>query len=249
MDALHLLASQHSEEASRLARELEQRNRHRQNLTREISARALEIALEHAGEDEPLILFAEHADFHSGLVGLAASRLCEQCHRPALVAQRKDGKITGSARSVAGFHIARALLQSGDLLDRHGGHPAAAGFTLDQANWERFVGRLRGIATEQLSETDLRPALLIDTYVHPSELTERLAEQLDYFEPSGHGNPIPLFLWLGAQISDKRAVGKNDAHLKLKVGSEDGVEMDAIGFWLGDKLGHLPNESGLGLCI
>ena len=245
MDAFQLLATQHSEEASRRARELEKCNRKRQNLTREISVRALEIALEQAGESGPPILFAEHADFHSGLVGLAASRLCEQYYRPALVAQRKDGKITGSARSVAGFHIAGALQQCGDLLDRHGGHAAAAGFTMEQTNWERFVGRLGEIATEQLSEKDLRPELLIDTSVHPSELTERLVEQLDYFEPSGHGNPAPLFLWRGAQVSDKRVVGKEGAHLKLKVRAGDGVQLDVIGFWLGDRLGELPMKVDL----
>jgi|TARA_B100001971_G_scaffold163859_1_gene154322 single-stranded-DNA-specific exonuclease len=230
MDALRLLDATDIDEANQLAKELELRNRERQALTREISERALQLALEQAGDDDPLILFAEHEDFHSGLVGLVAARLCEQRNRPAVVAQRKDGMTTGSARSVAGFHIAEALHQCADLLDRQGGHAAAAGFSLPHRNWPLFVGRLGEIAREQLSEKDLRPTLSIDAQVRPAQLTERLAEQLNYFEPAGYGNLTPLFLWRSAQVVERRAVGKGNAHLKLKVRAEDSVRLDAIGF-------------------
>lgn len=240
MDAFRLLTTQKREEAAHLARELHECNRERQTLTQKISERALEIALEQAGEDKPSILLAEHADFHSGVVGLAASRLCEQRRIPALVAQSKDGLITGSARSVPKFHIAEALLQCADLLLQHGGHAAAAGFTLEQENWARFVGRMREIATEQLSDEDLSPQLVIDASVRSSELTSRLAEQLEYFEPHGHKNPTPLLLWRGAEVSEKRAVGKNNAHLKLRMRTDNGSQLDAIGFWLGDRLAQLP---------
>ena len=245
MDALRLLGATDLEEANQLARELELRNRERQALTREVSERALQLALEQAGEDDPFILFAEHEDFHTGLVGLAAARLCEQRNRPAVVARRKDGLITGSARSVAGFHIAEALHQCADLLDRQGGHAAAAGFTLPQQNWPLLVGRLGEIAREQLSEKDLRPTLSIDAQVRPDQLTERLAEQLDYFEPAGYGNLTPLFLWCGAQVVERRAVGKGNAHLKLKVRAENREPLDAIGFWLGDVGDKLPEKVDL----
>jgi single-stranded-DNA-specific exonuclease len=242
MDALRLLGTRDDEEATCLARELEKRNRKRQSLTREMSERALDIALEQAEEVDPLILFAAHEDFHSGLVGLVAARLCEQRNRPAVVAQRKNGLITGSARSVAEFHIADALRQCADLLHRHGGHAAAAGFTLrlPEENWKLFVRQLGEIAREQLSEKDLRPMLSIDAQVRPAQLTERLAEQLNYFEPAGTENLTPLFLWRGAQVVERRAVGKSNAHLKLKVHAENGEPLDAIGFWLGDRLEQLP---------
>ncbi len=240
MDALRLLATQDREEATHLAVELNERNRVRQRLTREISDRALEIALEQAGGDDPLILLAEHADFHVGVVGLAASRLCEQRQLPVVVAQSRDGLITGSARSVPDFHVAEALMQCEDLLLKHGGHAAAAGFTLAQRNWARFVRRLRQIAEDQLSEKDLRRTLVIDASVRSSDLTARLAEQLEYFEPYGHGNPPPLFIWRDAQVLEKRAVGTNDAHLKLKVRADSGVQLDAIGFWLGHRLPQWP---------
>lgn len=238
MDAFRLLATQKSEEATHLALELHERNRERQTLTQKISERALKIALEQAGEDEPVILLAEHADFHSGVVGLAASRLCDQRGIPALVAERKGGLITGSARSVEGFHIAEALLQCADLLLQHGGHAAAAGFTLEQENWARFVGRMRDIATERPKS----PArtLAIDASVRSSDLTSRLAEQLEYFEPYGYENPAPLLLWRGAEVSEKRAVGKNNAHLKLRIRTDNGAPLDAIGFRLGDRLAQLP---------
>ncbi len=245
MDALQLLETEDNADATRLARKLEECNRERQRLTRDISEQALQLALEQAGEDDPLILFAEHEDFHSGIAGLAAARLCEQRNRPALVAQRKDGMITGSARSVAAFHIAEALHQCADLLDRQGGHAAAAGFTLPQQKWPLLVGRLGEIAREQLSKKDLRPTLSIDAEVRPDELTERLAEQLDYFEPAGHGNVTPLFQWNGAQVVERRAVGKGNAHLKLKVRAENGEPLDAIGFWLGDRLEQLPGRVDL----
>ena len=77
LDALQLLATHNTEDAIQLAQGLEERNRERRNLTNEISERALTMALAQAGEEDPIILFAEHAEFHSGIVGLAASRLCE----------------------------------------------------------------------------------------------------------------------------------------------------------------------------
>ena len=80
------------------------------------------------------------------------------------------------------------------------------------------------------SEKDLRPTLSIDAQVRPAQLTERLAEQLNYFEPAGYGNLTPLFLWRSAQVVERRAVGKGNAHLKLKVRAEDSVRLDAIGF-------------------
>lgn len=245
MDALRLLATQDVEEANHLAVELDERNLERRRLTREISERALEIALEQAGEDKPLILLAEHEDFHVGVVGLAASRICEQWQVPVLVAQSRDGFITGSARSVADFHIAEALGQCEDMLLKHGGHAAAAGFSLAQENWVRFVGRMQKIAEDQLSEKDLRQTIMVDASVCSSDLTDRLAEQLKYFEPYGQGNPPPLFIWRGAEISEMRTVGKNDSHLKLKVLTDSGAKLDTIGFWLGHRLSELPTKVDL----
>ena len=245
LDALQLLATRNTEEATQLAQGLEELNRERQNLTKKISERALEMAHAQVGDEDPKIFFAAHAEFHSGIVGLAASRLCEEFHRPALVAQRKDGMITGSARSVEHFHISEALLQCADLLDRHGGHAVAAGFTLPEENWKQLKGRLREIAIGQLSGKDLRPTLSIDAVVESSQLTQRLAEQLEYFEPSGNGNPTPVFVWRGAPVLGKRVVGKNGDHLKLKTRTENGLEIDVIGFWLGDRLPTLSATADL----
>ena len=173
--ALNLLLTQDVAEAARLAQLLDNQNRERQQITREIQAHAEQIALEE--DPDALLLFASHDSYNPGVVGLAAARLLEQYYRPTIVAHRGDEFTRGSCRSIPEFHITQALDECADILVRHGGHAAAAGFTVENANLPELVERLKTIAQRELSSQDLRPTLQADLEIPLSELRPELLKK------------------------------------------------------------------------
>lgn len=235
--ALALLMAQDPAEAERLAQELEAANRKRQKLTRSIVESARGAGPWRA--DDADVIFAIDPSFNEGVVGLAASRLAEEFLRPAFVARRHDGTIKGSARSVPGFHVTQALEACADLLVRFGGHAAAAGFELHEDNLDALLDRLGSVVESMGVPKPDRPTMAVDGEVDAAELDDALLRDLDRFEPTGEGNPRPVFLARGLRIVEKRTVGSNAAHLKLTLASERRV-WDAIAFRQGDRLPHLP---------
>lgn len=240
--ALELLHTQDRIRAGQIAQELENQNRTRQELTRQTQDKAEKLAT--AEEPNPILLFAADAEFNLGVVGLAASRLAEVYYRPAIVASIGPEETRGSCRSIPEFHITDALDKCADLLIRHGGHMAAAGFTVSNRNLTELVKRLKTLAQEQLGsqELDLRPSLLADTELRLSELDFDLLTEIAAIEPTGYGNPEAKFISRGAKVKAARAVGAEGKHLKLLLEDERGVTVDAIGFRLGDKRNDLPSR-------
>lgn len=235
--AYELLTTQDLFRAGQLAQQLEAQNRERQTLTRDTQARAREIAL--AYKPDAHLLFAADPDFKSGIVGLAAARLTDEFYRPSVVAVRNPDFTRGSARSIREFHITEAFDQCKALLERHGGHAAAAGFTARAENTEALADALRAIAERELSHLDLRPALQIDAEVPLSEVTGDLERQLRQFQPCGYGNPTPLLVSRDVKVASARTVGADARHLKLTL-TDGWVMVDAIAFQLGDWLNRLP---------
>ena len=146
--------------AGQLAQQLDVQNRKRQELTRQTQERAEALAM--AEEKEPFLLIAVDKDFNSGVVGLAASRLTEKFYRPAIVAAQGETETRGSCRSIPEFHITDALDKCADLLVRHGGHAAAAGFTVRNENLPELIRRMKDIAQRELCSHDLRRSLIAD---------------------------------------------------------------------------------------
>ena len=230
--ALDLMTTTDVKNAGDLAQKLNVQNRQRQEITRKIQAEAEEIAL----ADDPVadLLFAVHPDFNAGVVGLAAARLVETYFRPAVVGQISAETTRCSCRSIPEFHITEALDQCKDLLIRHGGHAAAAGFTVRNENLQELKTRLKSLAKEQLRGRDLRQTLTADSEVILSELKPELLNQLEYLQPTGYGNPDALFVSRNVRVTNSRTVGAESKHLKLVV-TDGRVTFDAIGF----RLGHL----------
>jgi single-stranded-DNA-specific exonuclease len=191
-----------------------------------------------AEDADPILLFAVDDSFNPGVVGLAASRLAETYYRPAIVASKGPDQTRGSCRSIPEFHITDALDQCGDLLVRHGGHAAAAGFTVTNQNLEELKTRLKTLAAAQLGGLDLRPTLRSDVEIKLSELSFELLRRLADLEPTGYGNPEAVFVSRGAKVKSSRTVGAEGRHLKLNLEDERGATLDAIGF----RLGHLRTD-------
>jgi single-stranded-DNA-specific exonuclease len=240
--AYHLLTTTNVQRAGELAQQLNMQNRQRQEITRKIQEEAEAIAL--SSDSKSQLLFAVHPDFNSGVVGLAAARLVETYYRPAVVGQVFEETTRCSCRSIPEFHITQALDQCKDLLVRHGGHAAAAGFTVRNENLEALRIRLNSIAVEQLGGLDLRQTLNADAEVPLSSLRFELLQQLESIQPTGYGNPEAVFVTRNVRVTNARAVGAEGRHLKLVL-TDEHFTYDAIGFRLGHALAELPNKVDL----
>jgi single-stranded-DNA-specific exonuclease len=215
-------------------------NYHRQSLTRSTQEQAQTIAM--SEDPEAFLLFAAHESFNPGVVGLAASRLTEVYYRPAIVASKGAEETRGSCRSIPEFHITDALDLCKDLLVRHGGHAAAAGFTVRNENLSEFVARLKEIARRQLEGKDLRHVLPADMETSLSQLSFEVLGHLEYLEPTGYGNPDAVFVSRDVKIKSSRPVGADGKHLKVTFEDERGHTLDSIGFRMGQLQPTLPQR-------
>jgi len=242
--AFDLLMEKELHPAGEMAQELENLNRKRQSITRDMQEVAEAIAL--AADKDALLLFAASPEFNPGVVGLAASRLADLYYRPALVGEIDEEKelTRCSCRSIPEFHITEALDECADLLVRHGGHAAAAGFTIRNENVGAFLKRMREIAAEKLTGIDLRPVMVADMEVLLSDLSFEMLENLNYLEPTGYGNPRPVFVSRNVQLKSSRTVGSDKSHLKLSV-TDGKATLDAIAFRLGHLKPDLPAKIDL----
>lgn len=201
-----------TEEAEALAAELDNCNRRRQKIEAEILAAALELAEQQAALPA-LVLWDE--SWHPGVVGIVAGRLAEQYQRPVVLLATAGASAQGSARSVPGYNLVDRLSACADLLLSFGGHPEAAGLSLDTSKLELFRE-----AFCRSTARYLEPAVLQQSVVAEAELTElslELSRELQRLQPFGEGNPEPLFLLAGMDIAAANFVGNGGKHLVLSV--------------------------------
>ena len=231
--SFELLTTRDVMRAGQLAQQLDVQNYQRQGLTRSTQEQAEQIAL--SDDPDAFLLFAAHESFNPGVVGLAASRLTEVYYRPAVVAAMGAEETRGSCRSIPEFHITDALDLCKDLLVRHGGHAAAAGFTVRNENLAELVARLKEIARDQLEGKDLRHSLTADMEVSLPQLSFEVLGHLEFLEPTGYGNPSAVFVSRDVKVKSFRPVGSEGKHLKLTLDDECGGFMDCIAF----RMGHL----------
>ena len=186
-----LLSASDEPGAREPAAELGRLNRERQDMTRAMVEQA-KHQLE--AKDGPRYLsFIADDSFHPGIVGLVAGRLTEELYRPAVVAEVGPTETRGSCRSIPEFNITAALDECRDLLVRHGGHAAAAGFTVRNELLPKLRERLERIAEEKLGRLDLAPVLKIDKELDLNELDYATCARLGELEPHGEANPQPIF--------------------------------------------------------
>ncbi len=235
--AYELLTTQDLFVAGKLAQDLDNRNRERQLLTRQMSESAEVLAI--SEDPDALLLVALHPEYSPGVVGLVASRLTERFYRPAIVGQIGPEFTRASCRSISEFHITRALEQCADLFQNFGGHAAAAGFTVRNERVPELLQRLRAIAQEQLGGLDLRPTLMADAELPLGDLKADLIGHLELLEPTGYGNPQVNLVSRGLKVRDVRSVGKEARHLKLTV-TDGRITYDAIAFGHGDWMQEMP---------
>ena len=226
--------------AGQLAQQLDVQNKQRQAITKSMQTQAEEMAM--SEDPDAFLIFATHEEFNPGVVGLTASRLTDMYYRPAVVAAQGPEETRGSCRSIPEFHITDALDLCKDLLVRHGGHAAAAGFTVKNENLPEFVTRLKEIAKEQLEGRDLRQTLTADMEVSLEEMNFDVLKHLEYLEPTGYGNPGAVFVARDVKVKSSRTVGAEGRHLKLTLEDSRGASYDSIGFRMGSYKETLPSQ-------
>ncbi len=213
---LDLLLTADESEANAIARDLEEINRTRQAIDRETLDAARKLA---AGYDldsvAGLVLAAE--GWHPGVIGIVASRLVEDLHRPVVLVAVDGGIGKGSGRSIPAFDLHGGLTACADLLVKYGGHRAAAGLTVDAARIPELQERFDAVARERLTKDDLTPELRVDLEVPLGEANDTLEKLLRHFEPFGMGNPAPLLATRGIRLaSAPRMIGQNGLKFALR---------------------------------
>jgi single-stranded-DNA-specific exonuclease len=240
VSALNLLLAPDMSTALPLAEAVDELNAVRRDQTHTVQERARDVILD-AGPLDPL-LFVASSDFPSGVVGLAASRLQEEFYRPAVVVS-VDGEFSkGSARSIPEFHMTQALDAVGELLERHGGHAAAAGFTVRTQRLPELRRRLLTMAHRTLDGMALAPSLDVDAEIDLASLSWDLFHRLDQLKPFGYGNPAPLLVSRDVSKVQARRVGRGGRHLKLVFRDRERRIWNAIAFRQGERAEDLSSR-------
>lgn len=232
--ALELLLTEDEGRARAIALRLDASNRERQDVEKRIFRTARERIEESFDPEKDFGLVVGEEGWHPGVIGIVASRLCSAFRRPVVVLGfDENGKGRGSCRSVEGFDLVHHLGNTSEFLSQYGGHAMAAGLELERDNLDAFRVAFNREATEKLAGSDLRQVQAIDAWVDLAEADNRLFESSQRIRPFGHSNPTPVWASQGVRVvGEPRVVGKH--HIRMRLAS-DGVQMDAIGFGLGDR--------------
>lgn len=215
-----LLASEDIGEQSEIANFLIEENTKRSNIEQTILKDALEIIKNnHLNNDDVIVVSGEN--WHSGVIGIVASRIQELYYKPVIVISVEDGIGHASCRSIKGFNIFKALENSKDFLVKFGGHEQAAGFTINKENIDSFREDINSKSTSQDLKSSLNKTFYYDTYCNASKLDIEFIELIQKFQPFGVGNPEPIFRLKVDNISNFRLIGKKKEHLSFKADNID----------------------------
>ena len=231
MQGVELLLSDSEPQSNRIARELEEMNRRRQDIDRATLEEARR-RIDAIDLDNTFGIVLAEQGWHPGVIGIVASRIVEETGRPAVLIALDGNEGKGSGRAPGPFDLHAGLSECKDLLIRFGGHKAAAGVTIDASRVAEFAQRFNDVARSKLSREDLQPELRIDAEISIDDVTDELEGVLRHFEPFGVGNPTPVFVSRGVRLSMAPRIVGTDG-LKLRIATANG-DRDALGWGMGD---------------
>lgn len=229
--ALRMLLAEDPERAGEMADELKELNDMRKDMTAKGEAEAIEQVEKQYMDDKVLVVFLPEC--HESLAGIIAGRLREHFHKPSFVLTRGETTAKGSGRSIEQYHMYQGLCKVSDLLVKFGGHPMAAGLSLEEKDIDEFRRRLN--ADAELTEEDFVPKIWIDVPMPFEYVNEKIVRELKDLEPFGQGNEKPLFAQKSLVIRNARVLGKNRNVVKLNLVTETGQPVDGLLFADGDR--------------
>ena len=225
--SLELLLADNMEDAMKLADDLYDLNQSRKAMTEQGKEQAIQsIEENNLGKDRVLVVYLP--DCHESLAGIIAGRIREAYNKPVFVLTKGADGVKGSGRSIEAYSMYEELVKCSDLLTQFGGHPMAAGLSMEEKNVELFRRRLNDNCT--LTEQDLIPKIMIDVPMPISYLSKKLTEQLKVLEPFGKGNSKPLFAQKNLRAVGIRVLGRNRNVAKMFLIDGNGIKMDAVYF-------------------
>lgn len=234
---VELLLATSEHQANSIARELEELNARRQEIDRAVLDEARRRVL-HLDLDETYGIVIAQDGWHPGVIGIVASRIVEEFGRPTVLIGLEGDEGKGSGRSISRFDLHAGIGRCRGLLKRFGGHRSAAGVTIARDQVEAFAHCFNESARSVLSVDDLVPELRIDMEVQLADLTPGFEALLRHLEPCGVGNPAPVLLTRGVRLAaPPRIVGQGG--LKLRLHTEAGDPLEALGWSLGARIGEL----------
>lgn len=229
--ALRMLLAEDPEQAGEMADKLKELNDMRKDMTAKGEAEAIEQVEKQYMDDKVLVVFLPEC--HESLAGIIAGRLREHFHKPSFVLTRGETTAKGSGRSIEQYHMYQGLCKVSDLLVKFGGHPMAAGLSLEEKDIDEFRRRLN--ADAELTEEDFVPKIWIDVPMPFEYVNEKIVQELKDLEPFGQGNEKPLFAQKSLVIRNARVLGKNRNVVKLNLVTETGQPVDGLLFADGDR--------------
>lgn len=229
--ALRMLLAEDPERAGEMADELKELNDMRKDMTAKGEAEAIEQVEKQYMDDKVLVVLLPEC--HESLAGIIAGRLREHFHKPSFVLTRGETTAKGSGRSIEQYHMYQGLCKVSDLLVKFGGHPMAAGLSLEEKDIDEFRRRLN--ADAELTEDDFVPKIWIDVPMPFEYVNEKIVQELKDLEPFGQGNEKPLFAQKSLVIRNARVLGKNRNIVKMNLVTETGQPVDGLLFADGDR--------------
>lgn len=238
IDAVKLLVTKSGRQAREISEKLNQLNQKRQRIQDEIYKNAIKQIKKVGTKTKLYFVWGE--DWAEGVIGIVAGKISGMYNRPVLIATRKGGEYTGSARSIDRFNIIKAINLQSEILERFGGHPQAAGFTVSPENIEQFRDNLLEIADRELSEEDIQKEEIADCEIKLEDISNELLEWIDKLAPFGYGNTSPKFILNNVDLTDITFVGRDANHLRFALLNRDtGEYLKGIGFGLGKEFKDL----------
>lgn len=232
-EVVELLVSNDDLQAHKISSNINSYNEERKDIDKTTTAEAEKIITERGDIEKKRTIVVYNSEWHKGIVGIVASRLTEKYYKPTIVLTKANGLVSGSARSVHGFDLYKAIDSCRDILENFGGHTYAAGLSLKEENLGEFTARFEKYVSENIKESQLTPQIEIDSVLKFAEITPKFIRILRQFEPFGPGNSRPVFCT--RRVFDyngsSKIVGKGNEHLKLEL-TDDSSEnvMNGIAF-------------------
>ena len=217
-ESVDLLVERDYEKALKMAQTINHYNEERKELDKRMTEEASQVVSKLPQIEDKSAIVIYNADWHKGVIGIVASRLTEEFFRPAVVLTLDGDIVTGSARSVSGFDVYRAIQSCEDLLDNFGGHTYAAGLSMKVEHVEEFSRRFEEYVHENIDPEKTRPNLDIDALINFKDITPKFFSDLKRMRPYGPDNPKPLFCTKNVyDYGTSKVVGRQQEHIKLEL--------------------------------
>lgn len=225
-------------------------NEARKDLDKQMTDEAFKQVEQLSGLDDRRSVVIYNESWHKGVIGIVASRLTEQYYRPAVVLTRSDGVATGSARSVSGFDVYKAVQSCSDLLENFGGHTYAAGLSMKVENVPEFAERFEAYVQKHIMDTQTEATLAIDAYLDFKDVTFKFYQQLKRFAPFGPQNERPVFCTRRVyDYGTSKVVGRGQEHIKLElVDNKSNNVMNGIAFGQSSQARYIKTKRAFDIC-